>query len=212
MSIVITNTTPLVGRSIFERSRKTIGRLAALIFLLALVFTESPTTEFGALAVETVGLLLVFLAALGRVWCSIYIAGRKNAELCTEGPYSLCRHPLYLCSFAGLVGIALAARLFSLGVLAGAAFWLYHHFVISTEEKRLGHLFGEEHSTYRAKVPRLWPKWNGYVSRDQVVLNPRLIGRSIGEVVWFLVALIIVEHIEHLREDAVLPTFMAWPL
>jgi hypothetical protein len=32
------------------------------------------------------------VASLGRMWCSLYIAGSKDKELITNGPYSLCRN------------------------------------------------------------------------------------------------------------------------
>lgn len=51
------------------------------------------------------GWLFVGVGAMGRIWCSIYISGYKNNKLVMEGPYSLCRNPLYLFSYLGGVGI-----------------------------------------------------------------------------------------------------------
>src|SRR5688500_12614862 len=56
------------------------------------------------------GFLCVALACLGRIWCSVFIAGRKDATLITTGPYAACRHPLYSLSVLGAVGLGLTTR------------------------------------------------------------------------------------------------------
>ena len=78
-----------------------------VVFVLALVsesiWIENELIEelmYGA------GLVLTFIGCLGRVWCLVHIAGRKNNELVMEGPYSLCRNPLYLFGLIARVGVA----------------------------------------------------------------------------------------------------------
>ena len=56
------------------------------------------------------GFILVTLACLGRIWTSVFIAGHKDAELVTTGPYARCRHPLYSCSILGALGLGLATK------------------------------------------------------------------------------------------------------
>ena len=56
------------------------------------------------------GFLLVALACLGRIWCSLFIAGHKDEVLVTTGPYALCRHPLYSLSVLGALGLGLTSR------------------------------------------------------------------------------------------------------
>lgn len=48
---------------------------------------------------EVLSFVFLLVAALGRVWTSAYISGRKNHELVVNGPYSLTRNPLYFFSF-----------------------------------------------------------------------------------------------------------------
>ena len=43
---------------------------------------------------EIVSYLLVAVATVGRLWCGIYVFGRKSKVLCMDGPYSICRNPL----------------------------------------------------------------------------------------------------------------------
>ena len=87
---------------------------------------------------------------------------------------------------------------------------LFHMFVIASEEKRLSGIFGEKYAAYCEQVPRLLPRFHGYQSSDKLSLNPQLVGKAIGDAVWFLFSLLIVEYIEHLRADSVLPTVLTW--
>jgi protein-S-isoprenylcysteine O-methyltransferase Ste14 len=34
-----------------------------------------------------------------RLWSTLYIGGRKRVVLVSDGPYSLCRNPLYVGTF-----------------------------------------------------------------------------------------------------------------
>lgn len=199
----------------FARLRKPMSRLAAACFLALLVFSTSVADPVGTLVIEVVGILLLAVGVLGRVWCAIYIAGRKNSELCQDGPYSLCRNPLYLFSFIALVGIALAARLGTVAVVLTPLFWLYHHFVIRSEESKLREMFGEAFEAYRREVPRIIPRFRGYWSRADLVTNPRILARNLLEVAWFLVLLAMLEVVEHGRgidgEEYRLPTLVSFP-
>ena len=83
----------------------------ALVFLTIVLFSEvPPPTAAYYKSLKILGYALIIGAALGRIWCNIYITGRKDKELCTDGPYSLCRNPLYLFSFIGVVGVMYAIQ------------------------------------------------------------------------------------------------------
>ena len=178
---------PAHQHSLLEQLRKPVGALAATTLAIALWRTEP---SGGALmqAVETsVGFALVVAAVLGRLWCAVYIAGRKNAELCVLGPYSLCRNPLYLFSSLGVAGIVLATHHAMLAVVAYGIFWIYHWGVIRGEETRLETLFGKSFADYCARVPRLWPRWRGYTDTATMTVGLRPLRRSFSEVGWFFV-------------------------
>lgn len=53
--------------------------------------------------VEHLGLIAIMICIFGRASCSLYIGGRKKQEIVSNGPYSLCRNPLYVFSFIGAV-------------------------------------------------------------------------------------------------------------
>lgn len=94
------------------------------------------------------GMALLACAAMGRIWSTIHIAGRKDKELCQTGPYSLCRNPLYLFSFIGMIGFFLAAQSLILATIGAILFLAYYRGVIRSEEIRLKELFGVRFDAY----------------------------------------------------------------
>lgn len=199
----------------FARWRKPISRLLAAGFLGLLILTTSPGAPLSVLILEIAGLLLIIAAVLGRIWCALYIAGRKNSELCRDGPYSVCRNPLYVFSFLGVIGLTLVARSEPLGLILIPIFWGYHHFVIRSEEKCLREIFGNPYDQYCREVPRLLPNFRLYWSRTSLAIDPRVIGRALSEVAWFLIAVTCLEVVEHMRGASLgattLPVLFVWP-
>ena len=90
------------------------------------------------------GFACVTLACLGRVWCSLFIAGHKDETLVTSGPYACCRHPLYSFSILGALGMGFASKSLLLGaavVLLVAGLVTY---AASCEEQFLEDAFAEK--------------------------------------------------------------------
>ena len=134
----------------------------------------------------------------------MYIRGRKDSQLCTTGPYSLTRNPLYLFSFLGVVGVCLAAQNLILTGITALLFLAYYHVIIRKEETRLREMFGVAWEDYATRVPRFLPRWQGPDTADVVEVNVRIFTRSLGDVGWFLVAIIAIELVEDMRIDGVL--------
>lgn len=186
--------TPAVSsrRTFVERMRKPASWIA--LAGLAVLWTQVEPARDGRIAALglATGMLAVVVAVLGRVWCALYIAGRKNAELCQDGPYSLVRNPLYVFSLVGAVGVALATLRWPMVPAAIALFLAYYHVVIRSEEARLEALFPQAYPAYRRAVPRLLPRFAGFSSRQTLTLNPRDVTRAMREVVWFPIAFVAV--------------------
>ena len=175
-------------RTPVEKLRKPAS-WAALVALAAWGARLEPMRDsrFAAFALAA-GLFAVIVAMLGRVWCAVYIAGRKNAELCQDGPYSLVRNPLYFFSLIGALGVALATLRWPMVPAVAALFLAYYHAVIRSEEARLAALFPRDYPVYRRSVPRLMPRASGYRTRSSLALDPRDVTRALREVVWFPIA------------------------
>jgi protein-S-isoprenylcysteine O-methyltransferase Ste14 len=175
-------------RSPVERLRKPASWLAiALIGWLWLRLEPEQGSRL-VFAAELTGFVAVMAAVLGRVWCALYIAGRKNAELCQDGPYSLVRNPLYVFSFVGSVGVAIATLRWPLAAAVALLFLAYYHAVMRSEEARLKALFPATYPEYCRRVPRFFPRWTGFSSRSTLTLVPGDVTRAMREVVWFPVA------------------------
>jgi len=186
------------SNSRIETLRKPASRLIVFMLLLTALLTVPINFEDGLHeALEIVGFLLLITAGLGRIWCSIYIAGRKDKILCTDGPYSICRNPLYLFSFLGVVGAFLALQSILLTIIASAFFLLYYQFVMKSEERRLHDLFKGSFSDYISTTPRFIPSFSSYHSHvTERITSTKVIERGLREVVWFFVAIVFIDIIE----------------
>lgn len=195
----------MISRS--EEYRKTVSWNMSMLFLLAVFFLSNPQAEGAASVlyylVKVTGYLLIIQATLGRIWCSIYITGRKNKALCQDGPYSLCRNPSYLFSFLGVVGITLAAQSVALLVIVIPLFWTYYYFVIKSEERRLLQLFDQEYVNYCSRVNRFLPRFKNYWSKNIMEINPRVTSKSIIDAGWFLWFLILFEMLKPFKAFAI---------
>jgi len=91
-------------------------------------------------------------------------------SLCTSGPYSRCRNPLYLGNMIIYCGVVLMAGgqfLWPLLFIVFFFFILQYSMIISLEEETLVKLFGNEYQLYRESVPRLFPRISPWVGIDK---------------------------------------------
>ncbi len=180
-----------------ETLRKPLSRVVAILFGIAIIsLVPSQLDSFHGELYELSGFLLLILAAMGRIWCSIYISGRKDRELCVFGPYAHCRNPLYFFSFLGVTGIGLGLQSVFLTLTMSATYLFGYYFIIRSEESRLEWIFGSEFNTYRERTPRFFPRFSGGQTIEQHSVNPRIIEKSLREVVWFLLAIVFIEVVE----------------
>lgn len=169
-----------------ERQRLAISRGVALLLLGYMAV--KPAASF---AIPTTGLMLVMgvaltaLGALGRMWCMVYISGRKTAELVVTGPYSLSRNPLYFFSLVGATGIALCARdmLLLLGIVG--FFLLYYPWVIRAEARKLAEHHGAAYAAYRRVVPAFWPRLRRPQSGVLVEVHAATLQKHLADIIWF---------------------------
>ena len=119
------------------------------------------------------GMPLILIGEVIRINAVSYAGGITRTmnvgapSLCTSGPYSRTRNPLYLGNMTIYLGIVLVAGGKYVFILEGIVF-LYFTFqymmIISLEEETLKGLFGDEYLSYMENVPRLFPKvtpWTG---------------------------------------------------
>jgi protein-S-isoprenylcysteine O-methyltransferase Ste14 len=103
-----------------------------------------------------VGFVCVTMACLGRIWCSLFIAGHKDEVLVTSGPYAYCRHPLYSFSIVGALGLGFASKSLLLGAMVVLLIAGLVVYAASCEEQFLEDAFPGEFKAYVAATPNMW--------------------------------------------------------
>jgi len=191
----------------FRTHRIAVSRWLAAAGLLALAFAESAWENTPVEGITFfAGVVLVGLATVGRLWCSVYISGYKDAALITVGPYSITRNPLYFFSGLGFVGLALATETLLLAMVIAALLALLTPPVVAQEERYLAERFGDAYAAYAARTPRFWPRLRQYATPVTWVVNPRILQRRLLGSLWFVWGVGFLEVIEDLHKLHVLPT------
>ena len=197
-----------------NKSRMRWSRRAVWLVLVGYLVSDSwiPDDTPAHMRLEYLGYFLVLVAALGRIYCTVFLGGRKNHTLMTEGPYSLVRNPLYVFSLIGFAGIGLeSARLTILIPLVGMHVISYN-FLIRREEKRLRDTFGEAYREYCARVRRFLPSFRHYLQPETIETRPQLILIAIRDAWIWLLPYPIFEIIDWLRDDQhILPVWFIMP-
>ncbi len=187
----------------FEKYRIILSRIAATIVLFFFITTQSyweTKNDKITFLLFLMGAILVAVASLGRMWCSLYIAGYKDDKLITQGPYSICRNPLYLFSLIGVVGVGFATETLTFPIVFIILFAFYYGFVIKSEEERLKKLFGFEFEEYKKKVPAFFPRFSSFAEPENYNVKPIVYRRHIFSALWFIWLLGILEVIEGMKE------------
>ena len=190
-------------KTYLEEYRLKISRLCMFLSLFVLCITENyweNNEKIITFILFSIGIFLVAIASLGRMWCSLFIAGYKDNELITQGPYSMCRNPLYFFSMIGALGVGFVTETFIFPILIMISFFLYYPSVIKDEENRLKELFGESFENYKKKVPQLFPKFSNYKEPEEYLVKTKVYKRHMFSALWFVWIVGILELIEGLRE------------
>ena len=195
-----------------ERYRLGFSWLVGLFFVFSVLFSKSPYGEtLLAETLELVGYGLIVLATLGRIWATVYIGGRKDEELCQDGPYSISRNPLYVFSLLGAVGVILAAQKPAILAII-LPFFVYYYFVIRAEEARLLNFFGQEYADYAKRVGRVLPTFKTYTSQESFTVYPKVLFRSMVHASIFMWIFMLLEVLEYLKKHTtLLPNLFTLP-
>lgn len=192
------------------------------LLLIPLVAVTSPKWPMHSLPHELMafwGHLLVSGGVLIRVFSSLYIGGRKNEALITEGPFSIVRNPLYVGSFLALTGLALVTGCVSFTAVLIVTFAVYYRVTVRREEFFLHRKFGARYRKYADRVPRWLPEsnlwklperslWKGHW---EISVRPCFVLRSALDASVFLLIVPLLEGLFELRENGVVPTLLNLP-
>ena len=186
-------------------SRIFAGGLIALLIISSSYWEEAFVVK-GFLFL--LGSLLVGTATVGRLWCSLYISGYKINSLVTEGPYSMCRNPLYFFSFLGAVGVGLATKTFVIPTIIILGFAFYYPIVIKEEEKELREIHKEKFLTYCKNTPSFFPKLLNFYEPENYLVKPKIFKNCLFETIWFVWFLGILELADALGKAGIIPKLL----
>ena len=186
-------------------SRIFAGGLIALLIISSSYWEEAFVFE-GFLFL--LGSLLVGTATVGRLWCSLYISGYKTNSLVTDGPYSMCRNPLYFFSFLGAVGVGMATETVVMPTIIILWFVLYYPIIIKVEEKELREIHKEKFLTYCKNTPRFFPKLSNFHEPEMYLVKPKIFKKCLFEALWFVWFLGILELVDALGRVGIIPKLL----
>ena len=195
-----------------QKIRKWAVGLSLLAAVAVALFTTTLWGDGGFHeGVEAFGLGAMVIAIVGRAWCSLYIGGRKKAEIVTTGPYSISRNPLYLFSYVGAFGVGAQTGSVSMGLLFLAITMVVFHFTVAREEAWLLNAFGEPYAAYMHRTPRFGPDFSKWQDEETLSVRPEFFLATIRDGLVMLLAIPIFEAIEKLQEMGVLKALLRLP-
>lgn len=149
------NETQEWGEKFFKMRDYTAIPLVVLLLLIA-----RPTVVSA-----TLGMLLIFLGELIRIYSVAFIGGVARSrsatmgeKLISEGPFALVRNPLYIGNFFLVLGFAIYGGKSWFVILSVILFSLQYRLIVDYEESLLEEKFGNDYLTYRNQVPAWVPK------------------------------------------------------
>lgn len=182
-------------------SRVALVGIALMSMLVASPFYPGTMGEHGGLH-EAISLGLVMVAAFGRIWATMYLGGRKNAVLVREGPYSLCRNPLYLFTAIGVAGIAIQSHQPWVAGALLAFMAVFYPWTIRNEERLLEAKFGRAFHEYRTETPAFFPAPGGFRAGGETVeVNPRFVLKAVFDNMWWIIGWYLLGAIEEWHVD-----------
>ncbi len=187
-----------------RRRRLALGALIAVIFTALLFVGAEQTNADLHEHVERIGGILILAAILGRTWCTLYIGGRKSAEIVRGGPYSITRNPLYVFSVIGAAGIGAMTGSMIVAAAFAVITAIAFHFVIRFEETYLENAFGEPYRNYMRDVPRFFPNPFLFRESEMLTVRPQLIYRTFADGLVFATAYPFFEAVEYLQQSGAL--------
>jgi len=182
-----------------------------IVFLVAFVRPSTPTESDTAFFMEAAGYLFLLAGLAIRMWSILYVGGRKSLELITDGPYSICRNPLYIGTFFLAIGAGLCFENIPVLVATVAIILPVHMAAARMEEHHLQEKFPAEYPQYKKQVPRFWPRFRNYQSRDSITVSVRAVRRATVDAICVLLIPEVEDLLEILHQHGVLPVLWTFP-
>ncbi|WP_152044552.1 methyltransferase family protein [Aureimonas psammosilenae] len=192
----------------FQRIRRFVLGAGILLAFAALLCVGSAWSEEIHEEIETIGLCLIAAGIAGRIWCTLYIGGRKAAEIVDIGPYSVTRNPLYLFSTVAAAGMGAQTGSLAIAVLFAMGCAAAFQPVIRREETYLGGVFGAPYASYVSRVPRFWPNPSLFRDAGTLQVTTSRIYRTLTDGLVFFVSIPAFEFVEYLQDHGTIAIYL----
>ena len=195
-----------------QKLRK-LALLGGIVAVVALAFFTRSMGGETALheGLEAFGLALIAVCIVGRAWCSLYIGGRKKAEIVNRGPYSISRNPLYIFSFMGAFGVGAQTGSLVLATLFLVLTVAVFYATVRREEAWLSEAFGQTYADYCARTPRFWPDFSKWHDEGMLEIKPGFFLTTLRDGLVFLLAVPLFESVEKLQNIGWLASLIHLP-
>lgn len=190
-----------------QKLRIAVLRLLFTALLPVVLLGYSGWSPWPMRVLNFLGHAAILTAVLGRFWAILYIGGHKNRQVLQDGPYSICRHPLYLFSIIGITGFGLLLGSAELALLFGVLGALVLSATARREERFLRSQFGTAYDDYSRRVPMIWPRLSGFRTPAMVAFTPATLRRNARDALVFLLALPIAQLIVLMHQNGYLLGF-----
>jgi protein-S-isoprenylcysteine O-methyltransferase Ste14 len=185
----------------YQHLRRVYLFIAILLLGALFLVTESAWGHFLMhFYIEVIGVILISVGILGRIWCTLYIGGRKAEEIVTDGPYSIMRNPLYFFSSVAAVGVGAQTASIIVALLYGALCVLAFQIVIRREEAFLDGTFGQPYRDYCARVPRFFPNFSLFKDPQTITVTTNRVYSTLFDGLVFFIAVPLLELVEYAQE------------
>ena len=123
-----------------------------------------------------IGFTLITIGESLRMWAVSYAGGVTRTtkvgapSLCTSGPYSYTRNPLYIGNmviYSGVVFVAGSLNISSTLIITWVFFTIQYYLIINLEQNTLIGIFGKEYEKYINNVPKLFPRFSSWKNKDK---------------------------------------------
>ena len=190
--------------------RVNILRATFVLSLPLVICAVSPWSGLVRETMDVAGIGLVVAAVLGRFWSILYIGGHKNMTVMQDGPYSICRHPLYLFSTIGVLGFGLMLGSVVVTLLLGGMTLAILSITARKEEAFLRGQFGPTYDAYAARVPMIVPRLSGFKTEATVVVSVHHLRHNLMDALVFLTFIPLARFLLHVQAMGIFPSFSIW--
>jgi protein-S-isoprenylcysteine O-methyltransferase Ste14 len=194
--------------SAYQRTRRYVLMALVTAIFIGLIFVASAQSDYAHEEIEMVGIILIVTGIGGRLWSTLYIGGRKSAEIVDTGPYSVMRNPLYFFSMVAAAGVGAQVGSWMLAIAFAVLCWLAFLIVIRREEAYLSSKMGPAYADYLVRVPRFFPNPRLYRDQKEVTFRPKLLRQTLLDGLVFFVSIPLFEFIEVGQKAGTIPVLL----